>query len=101
LDASEKFEVVPSLVKVNKPTTNEIRITPNPSNGEFDVYIDGINRQETKIQLYNMLGSMVYADNVCIGQIKKISINKQPVGIYLLKIIDDNGQIITEKIIKK
>jgi hypothetical protein len=48
-----------------------------------------------------MMGSLVYNDNAGIGQIKKIHINNQPVGIYLLKITDDNGQITTRKIIKK
>ena len=32
---------------------------------------------------------------------KKISLNKQPAGIYLLKVSDKNGQVIVEKIIKR
>jgi hypothetical protein len=98
MNANDKFEVTPPLFDAKRSTANEIRITPNPSDGEFDVYIDEHNRQETKIQLYNMMGSLVYNDNVCIGQTKRISINKQPVGIYLLKITDRSGQLIIKKI---
>lgn len=81
--------------------TDEISILPNPSHGEFEVSIDRTYMQNAKIQIFNMMGSMVYNDNIYIGQKKIVSINKQPAGIYLLKVTDDGGQITTKKIIKK
>ena len=48
-----------------------------------------------------MMGTPVYNDNVYVGQTKRVSMINQPAGIYLLKIIGDNGQVITEKVIKK
>jgi hypothetical protein len=100
-NANNELQVDPPSFDTKILKTNEIRISPNPSDGEFDVCIDRTDLQEAKIQLYDMLGSLVYNDNLCIGQTKKISINRQPAGIYLLKIINDKGQITTEKIMKK
>jgi hypothetical protein len=100
-NVNNKLQVDPPSFDTKILKSNEIRISPNPSDGEFDVCIDRTDLQEAKIQLYDMLGSLVYNDNLCIGQTKKISINRQPAGIYLLKIINDKGQITTEKIMKK
>ena len=81
--------------------TDEISIIPNPSDGEFEVYIGLTDGQEAKIQLFNMVGTLVCKDNACIGQSKRIIIKNQPSGIYLLKIINTKGQIKTKIIIKE
>jgi hypothetical protein len=100
-DDNNELQIGPPAIDTKILKTNEIRISPNPSDGEFDVYIDRSGWQKAKIQLYNMMGGLIYNDDVIIGQTERVSINNQPAGIYLLKITNDDGQIITEKIIIK
>lgn len=80
---------------------DRIKVTPNPTDGEFNISIDQPDCQNVTIQLFNIMGSLVYSDIADVGLVKRIYINKQPKGIYLLKIINTNGQIMTKKIIKK
>jgi hypothetical protein len=101
-NVNEKFEVNSLLVDPKSSTANEIIIAPNPSNGEFEISTNGTSLQNTIIRIFDLMGNTIYYDEyTSMGGTKKISINKQPAGIYLLKIIDDKGQITTEKVIKK
>jgi Secretion system C-terminal sorting domain len=98
INTHDKVEVAPPLVDMKN--SNGVRISPNPTDGDFSVSIEGADQQKIKIQLYNLIGSLVYNDFVCLDQSKTISLNKQPAGIYLIKIIDHKGKIKTGKIIK-
>jgi len=81
--------------------TNEIRISPNPSLGEFEISNNGTSLQDARILIYDLMGNTICNDYTFTGETKKISLNKQPAGIYLLKVSDKNGQVIVEKIIKR
>ncbi|MEI6556114.1 MAG: T9SS type A sorting domain-containing protein [Paludibacter sp.] len=89
----------PSVTDILKP--DRIKITPNPTDGEFEVYINHPDSKSVTIQVFNMMGSLVYSDIADVGLGKRIYLNDQPNGIYLLKITNKNGKITTEKIIKQ
>ena len=89
----------PSVTDILKP--DRIKLTPNPTNGEFEVFIDQPDSKSVTIQVFNMMGSLVYSDIADVGLGKRIYLNDQPNGIYLLKITNKNGKITTEKIIKQ
>jgi hypothetical protein len=101
MTANDKFQVTPPSLDTKSSTANEIRISPNPSNGEFEVSTNGTSLQNARIRIFDLMGNTIYNDYISTGDMKKISIDKQPVGIYLLNVTDNEGQITTRKIIKK
>lgn len=75
-----------------------INIYPNPSNGIFTVSCraEHVSISQT-IDVYNMLGEKVY--NAPLNQVQGdniINISNQPNGIYLYRVITENGNLIRE-----
>lgn len=78
-------------------TSNEIAIYPIPTTGS--VTISGISLGQV-IELYNHLGqnlSSTIADNT----IMQFDISNYPNGIYLIRIVNKDGSVVTEKKIIK
>jgi hypothetical protein len=75
-----------------------IKVVPNPSKGQFDLHIDLKNEQEGKVMIFNGVGKLVFCDDMDYSCTKGICLN-QPPGLYLLKVLLDDNQIFTEKII--
>ena len=83
-------------IKTEIPKNDNIAIYPNPSTGILN--FSGENLEKTKIEIYNMLGKMVYKD----GYKNTLSISTFPNGLYLIRVKDEKGSIImTEKIVKE
>jgi hypothetical protein len=101
LNTNDKFEANLPLFNAKRLAENEIRISPNPSNGEFEISTNGTSLQNARIRIFDLMGNTIYNDYSYTGESKKIFINKQPVGIYLLNVTDNEGKITTRKIIKK
>lgn len=75
-----------------------IILFPNPNNGSFDIKLDISG--EFEIEIYNLIGSMVYIGKLNSGS-NKINLKSQP-GIYYYKITDyaatvQEGKILIEK----
>ncbi len=73
---------------------NKINVFPNPSKGLFNFQFEKMN-QKGEIEIYNMLGKQVY--NETLRQVQgdvRIDLSGQPAGIYLYRIISENGKAI-------
>ena len=74
---------------------SNIKIFPNPTNKILN--IEKRNFLVKRIEIYSIWGNKVFECEYC----NTINISEFPDGIYLLKIIDNNGNVIlSEKIIK-
>ena len=77
---------------------NEIQVYPNPSIGELFIknnsYIN-IN----KIELYTILGKLVYTKSNITLVNNKMNININTAGVYILKIETDNGNLSKKLIV--
>ncbi|OQX75191.1 MAG: hypothetical protein B6D64_12120 [Bacteroidetes bacterium 4484_276] len=81
-------------VDFNTLENNNIKLFPNPNNGEFNIKLQ--NNIENDIYIYSLGGRLIYRNkvkNFC--ELKLTSLNK---GIYILKIISKD-RISTEKLI--
>jgi sugar lactone lactonase YvrE len=81
----------------NISNSSSINIYPDPNTGQFT--IDGIIPGQT-IEVYNYAGqkiSSIIADN----SIMHFNISNQPGGVYLIRIMDKNGNLVSEKKIVK
>ena len=72
----------------------ETKLYPNPTNGSFTV--EGAN--VAKVEVYNLVGQMVYAEQ---GQMININANDWNKGIYLVNITMQNGAVETKKLVVK
>ena len=82
----------------------KIIIYPNPSNGEFELKLNGLKDEENaKVQIFNMTGSLVYETNASIynGSLNKdIKLSNENDGVYFVKVGLKSG-VVTKKIIVK
>jgi len=71
---------------------SEMYLLPNPTKGEFEVRLDNKIKE---IVVIDILGSIVQKQNN-----RYINIAKQPAGIYLVRVVTKDNQIITKKLVK-
>ena len=67
-----------------------VKVYPNPGTGIF--VIDTNRGNEMDLKIYNLMGTMVYEDGRYVpGQ--TIDMSVRPEGIYVIRIVDDQGVI--------
>jgi len=84
------------LLSINdvKAQVNKLKVYPNPFTNEVKVET---NNQIKQIEIYNLVGQKIAnSSNTSI-----IKTNHLKSGVYLIKVIDNKGNLFTEKIIKK
>lgn len=105
LDMIKVNVIDPATVSIK--SDNEINslftILPNPSNGSFNVSIDGLKDNSLSIDVYDAIGKLIYnqPSEIINGSLKKeISLDNVPNGVYFLK-INAGEQVFSKKIIVK
>ena len=80
---------------------NDIRISPNPSNGNFVLYLN--NDQEKKelaeLFIYDCIGNLIYTTK-SVSNTFPLDISSSPSGIYYLKVIC-NEKLTTMKLVNE
>lgn len=86
----------------DKPTDKVLasKITPNPSNGTFEILAINSKSVMTNIEVYDMNLKLVYTANSIQNQSRvSIDLNDQQSGIYLVKVTYANGSIEQQKVV--
>lgn len=74
---------------------SSVSVYPNPSNGAFAIQsASAIN----KVEIYNVLGEVVFIDAASSGNTKQVNFQGQPSGIYLVHVLLANGKRSVSKI---
>ena len=76
-------------------THQRFLVHPNPTKGQFSVSGAGM----TKVEVYNLQGERLM-ERHCADE-TTIDLGKQPSGMYLITVTDDQGKQHTQKIIKQ
>lgn len=93
-----KYKVVPTgISELGK--NYAVSIYPNPNTGQITVKIPA-EAAANKIEVYNVLGSLVYQNNK-IALLNNIDLTTVGNGLYFVKIWNEEGLLATEKIIKQ
>ena len=74
--------------------TAEAKLYPNPTTGQFTV--EGAN--VAKVEVFNLVGQKVHQAE---GQVINIDAAEWHKGIYLVNIIEQNGAVVTKKLVVK
>ncbi len=84
---------------IENPTTSLdalsslVKVSPNPSKGEFNVDFSGIALGKATIRVYDAQGKQVYTSNVSNNQMT-ISLENLSSGIYLMEVDSVKGRIL-------
>jgi hypothetical protein len=96
-DVFYSFIVPYASTGINKIVYNsQIRAYPNPVIGTLSISNFAEN---SLIELYTFQGQKLYSDR-CRETTCEIDLSARPAGIYLLKVIDQNGRTEVRKIVK-
>ena len=81
---------------------NEILVYPNPTNGR--IYLDGDlkKNQYVEIRVYNVIGQLVFKKNIEDVEVlnEELNLSELENGNYFIKIQLEDGEHITNKILK-
>jgi hypothetical protein len=93
-----------SATNITDPTSSEVAVYPNPSNGQFTLNLTAIQPGTFDISLYNSLGVMAYQKSV-VGVNGKTRLNLNmttlPDGVYSLRVQGRNINYISKIVINK
>ena len=72
---------------------NEVSVFPNPSNGTVSIALP--SKVESTVEVYNVVGKLVYSNKPFNTQLITIDINNQPNGVYFINV--KTGKTVTTK----
>jgi hypothetical protein len=79
---------------------NKVDVYPNPSSDRIYVSSDELNLEENKIQILDLQGRLIIQEGLNAGN-NEISVNHLKNGIYVVRILAKNGQLISlSKLVK-
>jgi len=92
---------LPERLKYNPPkqSKEQIQVYPNPNNGIFTLQCSSEVSKEIIVQ--NILGYTVYESNNNTANTIEIDLRNLAVGVYVVKVITESGNIYTEKVVYK
>jgi hypothetical protein len=68
------------------PEMNEIKISPNPSNGYFQFDLE----RDSKVVIYNCLGAIIYTRSISEPNRLIVDLRNHPSGMYYMQVLQGN-----------
>jgi hypothetical protein len=81
----------------NGSELDNISLYPNPTTGQVTIEIKNYESGITNVEVYNILGQKVYSRSVIRNSQFVIDLSTQPDGIYLIRILDGSGNLLSQK----
>lgn len=78
--------------------TAELKVIPNPFSDKISII--GLTDENAKIDIFNAEGAIVYSNNINNSNCNNINLGFLKPGIYLLKLIDKNGNTNQFKLVR-
>ncbi|HTA27875.1 MAG TPA: T9SS type A sorting domain-containing protein, partial [Bacteroidia bacterium] len=82
------------------PTIDNISLYPNPNNGQFTIQSSVVSDMWS-VEIYNVLGQKVYSQSTIHNPQFIVNISSQPNGMYLIRILDKDGTLVSQKKVVK
>lgn len=83
---------------VNIQRNQQVQVFPANDAGSFTIAITNPTRT-MRIEIYNLAGILIYK-TATVNQVNTVSLNSQPKGTYIIKVIDGKEIVALQKIIK-
>ena len=92
--ATYTFNVLDNpTTSIDNALSNLVKVSPNPSNGDFNVDFGNINLAKATVRVYDAQGKQVFASDVNTN-LMVISLGNFASGIYLLEVETSKGRIL-------
>ena len=98
---SNSILVLPVSITADK-ASQTFDIYPNPNNGEFNIKVENLKKEEYSIEIYNNLGSLVWKqENVSIDGTysSHVNLKQMPAGIYMVTLRNSANTIVKKVIV--
>ena len=82
-------------------TSFDFNLMPNPNNGEFVIKLGNTSERNLQISVMNSIGAMVFSKQLANQLSQNINLNWLADGIYLVKVQNENINIIKRLVIQK
>ncbi|MBN2350427.1 MAG: T9SS type A sorting domain-containing protein [Bacteroidales bacterium] len=77
-----------------------IIVFPNPNQGLVNIIFKGQHTGNTKVEIYNPVGTLLYQDQLSKNEeLIQLQLDFLQNGIYFIRIVQDNNEVATSKII--
>ncbi|RUT67970.1 T9SS C-terminal target domain-containing protein [Flavobacterium cupreum] len=100
------FEYSPNLGTADliQKEAKDFRVYPNPVKETINIDMPFVDAREYKVALYDLQGKLIYSEDasaILLSGTDSFSINSNKLssGLYVLKIVDKNGEIFSAKIV--
>ena len=87
-------------INKNQNSTHAISIFPNPNTGILNIITSDLSKNNSTIEVYNVLGVLVKKENILTGA-AALDIRDQANGIYIVRVLENDKTISTARIIKQ
>jgi hypothetical protein len=87
------------LAGIDEQSSAAIFIYPNPSNGIFKINLAG--KKLKTVFLFNILGDVLFQTNASTNTTFNIDISQASPGVYYVKALSDNGEVMVKKVVKE
>jgi len=77
-----------------------VEIFPNPSNGQYQVKIKGVDFENTELELFNLTGEIVFKTQLVRSE-TLIDISFQPNGVYFVKLKTEKGSVVKKIVLSR
>ena len=80
---------------IPEPENETVRVFPNPATHTLNIMSE---KPMERVKLFNFNGQLIFDSRAIDNTSAQIKVNQYPAGIYLLQIINNEGQILNRKI---
>lgn len=63
-----------------------VKISPNPSNGDLKLYVNGAISENYNIEVYNLVGNIVYSKKGLHGGVASLDLTQLGKGVYVISV---------------
>jgi hypothetical protein len=81
----------------NSGQISEIKVYPNPNNGEFTVYVSALT-DNSVVQIYNGLGQLLISEKLNETS-EHLNLRTLPKGLYIVKLKENDRSVRTTRIV--
>ncbi|MFY0606497.1 MAG: BNR-4 repeat-containing protein [Cyclobacteriaceae bacterium] len=85
------------VVLANNDRLSELSIYPNPTRGDFVVDLNGL--KGSKVMIYNINGARVFEKEISNTLTNFVEGNLVQPGLYFVKVLKDDGTLVTKKLL--